>query len=96
MTKISLSNRNNKSKMIKVEEQKTAEISSFIDCDLADCVNTLDSGGVIVFPTETIYGLGVDINNDTAIDRLIQLKGRPENLPIAVAVSGIVQASPLV
>lgn len=53
---------------------------------VSETVSTLKAGGVIVFPTETLYGLGVDVTNDRAIDHLIELKGRPENMPISIAV----------
>jgi L-threonylcarbamoyladenylate synthase len=71
------------------------QLSKFYEYDLDECVKTLSGGGVIVFPTETLYGLGVDIKNDEAIDRLITLKGRPEKMPIAVAVTSKDQAAQL-
>jgi L-threonylcarbamoyladenylate synthase len=48
---------------------------------LSDC---LLAGGVVVFPTDTIYGLGCDPENETAVRRLYELKGRPADRPAAV------------
>ena len=50
-------------------------------------VDALKRGGVIVFPTETFYGLGADAFNETAVERIVSLKGRnPENpIPIIIA-----------
>jgi len=48
---------------------------------LGDC---LQGGGVVVFPTDTIYGLGCDPENETAVRRLYELKGRPADRPAAV------------
>ena len=48
---------------------------------LSDC---LRAGGVVVFPTDTIYGLGCDPENETAVRRLYELKGRPADRPAAV------------
>jgi L-threonylcarbamoyladenylate synthase len=65
----------------------------FNDC-LSTTVDVLKKGGVIVFPTETLYGLGVDVTNEAAIDRLFELKGRPKNMPISIAVNEIEQILP--
>jgi L-threonylcarbamoyladenylate synthase len=67
----------------------------FFRNELQECITTLINGGTIVFPTETLYGLGVDISNENAIDRLIALKNRPHNIPIAVAVTDIKQVEQL-
>lgn len=50
-------------------------------------VARLRAGAVIAYPTETLYGLGVDIRLSAAVARLIQLKGRPGDKPISVVVS---------
>jgi len=50
-------------------------------------VECLENGGVVLLPTDTVYGLAVSPNFDQAIDRLFKLKRRPRNvnLPIMVA-----------
>jgi L-threonylcarbamoyladenylate synthase len=53
---------------------------------LAPAVRALVDGKVVVFPTETLYGLAADYANPEAIDRLIKLKGRPDGKPIALIV----------
>jgi len=50
-------------------------------------VRTLAAGGIVVYPTETLYGLGVDACNETALQRLVELKGRQPGKPIAVLIS---------
>jgi L-threonylcarbamoyladenylate synthase len=47
----------------------------------------LEEGKLIVFPTETIYGLGGDPENGNAVERIYDLKGRPRNDPLPIAVS---------
>lgn len=42
---------------------------------LQSVVNTLKEGGVIIYPTDTIYGLGCDIYNTAAIERICRIKG---------------------
>jgi len=44
------------------------------------------NGGVIAYPTETFYGLGVDPFNIRAVKRLFLLKGRPEKNPISLII----------
>ena len=54
---------------------------------LADAVAALRRGGVVVYPTETFYGLGVDATNARALERLVELKGRPAGKPISVLIA---------
>ncbi len=49
-------------------------------------------GGVLAFPTDTLYGLGVDPRNREAIKRLFLIKGRPANQPILLLISGAAEA----
>ena len=47
-------------------------------------VAVLRKGGLVVFPTETLYGLAADALNRDAIDRLVTVKGREEGKPVAL------------
>lgn len=47
-------------------------------------VAVLREGGVIAFPTETVYGLGADAENETAVRRVFEIKGRPIGHPVIV------------
>jgi L-threonylcarbamoyladenylate synthase len=49
--------------------------------------HALSSGGAIVYPTETLYGLGVDATNPRALQRLVELKVRDAGKPISVLVA---------
>ena len=44
-------------------------------------VAALEAGEIIAYPTDTVYGLGCDLLNKAAIDKLYQLKGMPKNRP---------------
>lgn len=48
----------------------------------------LAAGGIVVYPTETLYGLGADATNEAALQRLVELKGREAGKPILVLVGG--------
>ncbi len=54
--------------------------------DLANAVAALKRGDVIIFPTETLYGLGADALDAAAVEKVFQLKGRDPNSPIPVLV----------
>lgn len=58
----------------------------------SEIISLLHSGGVIAFPTDTAYGLGADPFNDTAVDRIFQVKGRPDTKAILLIVSSIEMA----
>ena len=47
----------------------------------------LRQGGLVAFPTETVYGLGADARNASAIQRIFQAKGRPAGNPLIVHVA---------
>ncbi|MDO5565607.1 MAG: L-threonylcarbamoyladenylate synthase [Planctomycetia bacterium] len=52
-------------------------------------VNSLREGKLIVFPTETVYGLGALASNEEAISRLISAKGRKAGHALPIAISGL-------
>ena len=58
-----------------------------VDEPIAAAARTLASGGLVVFPTETLYALGVDAGNLRALERLATAKERAVGKPIAVLVS---------
>lgn len=45
------------------------------------------AGRLIVYPTETVYGIGADVYNETAVKNLYVVKNRPFDMPLSVAVS---------
>jgi len=51
----------------------------------------LRRGGLVAFPTETVYGLGVDATSASAAARLFSVKGRPSNNPLIVHIADIQQ-----
>ena len=53
---------------------------------IAEAVAVLESGGIVAFPTETFYGLGVAALDGSAVRHLFALKARPERSPILVLI----------
>jgi L-threonylcarbamoyladenylate synthase len=63
-------------------------MSPISDSEIARAVEILRSGGLVAFPTETVYGLGADASNPAALRRLYEAKGRPTSHPVIVHVRG--------
>jgi L-threonylcarbamoyladenylate synthase len=61
--------------------------------DLDNAVAILKRGGLVAFPTETVYGLGADAANPAAISKLYAAKGRPADHPVIVHIAGMAQLS---
>lgn len=55
-------------------------------------VEVLKNGGLVVYPTETVYGLGVDATSEAGLEKLWKFKGEREDKPVLVAVSGVEMA----
>ena len=53
---------------------------------MGDAAGVLKSGGLVAFPTETVYGLGADACNAAAVARIYSVKGRPADHPLIVHV----------
>lgn len=56
---------------------------------IREAAKTIISGGVIVYPTETVYGIGANALDEQAIRRVFQIKKRPLSMPIFLAVSSL-------
>lgn len=54
---------------------------------LKEAAEFIRQGGLVAFPTETVYGLGVDSRNREAVDRIYRLKERPLNRPLTIHVA---------
>src|SRR5882762_9503732 len=59
---------------------------------VAAAARCLAEGGLVAFPTETVYGLGADASNPAAIARLYQAKGRPAFNPLIATVGDLAAA----
>jgi L-threonylcarbamoyladenylate synthase len=53
---------------------------------IAEAAAVINQGGVIAFPTRCLYGLGADAFNPDAVERMIQIKQRPDDKPILVLI----------
>jgi L-threonylcarbamoyladenylate synthase len=63
---------------------------------MESCALVLKNGGVVVYPTDTIYGIGCDPYNDLAVKRIFTIKGRDEKKPLPVLTYSIRDAERIV
>jgi len=80
-----------KTKIVTIEALNEAALS-----DLEAVASLIKAGGTVVFPTETVYGLGADAQNPKAIKKIFAAKGRPDDNPLIVHIAGLDQVQPLV
>jgi len=58
-------------------------------------IQILKRGGVIAFPTDTVYGLGADAFNPKAVERIYEIKKRPRHLPLPLLIDDVEQLAVL-
>jgi tRNA threonylcarbamoyl adenosine modification protein (Sua5/YciO/YrdC/YwlC family) len=64
--------------------------------ELARIARIVDDGGLVAFPTETVYGIAVNLRDEAAVRRLYQAKGRAEEKPLSVHLASPAAMTPLV
>lgn len=67
-------------KIIKINPSKPSKKT------IAEAVKTMQLGGLVVYPTDTCYGLGADITNPVAIAKIYKMKGRNPNKPLSMII----------
>ena len=58
-----------------------------IENDIEKCLAVLRSGGIILYPTDTIWGIGCDATNEAAVEKIYALKKRPSQLSMIVLMA---------
>lgn len=58
--------------------------------DVAECVEVMRRGGVVVYPTDTVWGIGCDARNSSAVRRVFEIKHRAESKALISLVADIV------
>ena len=53
---------------------------------IESAVEVLRRGGLVAYPTDTLYGLGADALNETAVERVFETKGRPQGMPLPLLI----------
>jgi L-threonylcarbamoyladenylate synthase len=55
--------------------------------DIKNCIRVLNEGGVILYPTDTVWGLGCDATNEAAVDKIFAIKQRPKEKSLIVLLA---------
>jgi len=71
-------------------------LSSQLTLRIDRAIEILKTGGVIAFPTDTVYGLGSDAFNIEAVERIYRVKQRPRHLPLPVLLADSSQLASIV
>ena len=82
--------------ILDVQKTGTAQLTEQLAAVVAEVVRVLRAGGLIIFPTETTYGAGVDATNQAAVDKLLAYKTRREGKPLSIAVTDLAMAQQFV
>lgn len=69
---------------------------SITQAELKNVAEIIKSGGVIAYPTESVYGLGCDPDNLDSLKKILEIKNRPNDKGFIILVSDIEQISPYV
>jgi len=59
------------------------------EVDLRECLRVLKEGGVILYPTDTVWGLGCDATNASAVKKIFRIKSREEGKSLLLLVNGL-------
>lgn len=77
-------------KVVKIDKEQID------DEKLMEAVEILRAGGLVAFPTETVYGLGANALNEEAAKKIYAAKGRPSDNPLIAHISKPEELAPLV
>lgn len=77
-------------KVVKVDDNNISKAA------ISEAGEIIRQGGLVAFPTETVYGLGANALNEEAVKKIFLAKGRPQDNPLIVHISNIKQIYPLV
>ncbi len=72
-----------------LHQDRSAHVKTQVFDDVIEAAALLRRGGLVAFPTETVFGLGVDATNSAAIKRLFEAKGRPSDNPLIVHLAEV-------
>ena len=70
--------------------------NSDIEKQIKQAVTILKNGGVVAYPTDTVYGLGACMTDINAVDRIFQVKGRPKGMALPVLLADFKQIAEIV
>jgi len=73
------------SEYIEIDGQKSLEFA------VKRAAEVMQNSGIILYPTDTLYGLGIDVTKQSAVEKLYSIKGRSDKKPVSLMVSSVEQ-----
>lgn len=70
-----------------------AQLPLDIKKQVEEAISVLKQGGIVAFPTDTVYGLGACATNQQAVERVYEVKGRPQNMALPLLLAHVSQIS---
>ena len=71
-------------------------LADAVACEVGQGIEVLRKGGVVAYPTDTVYGLGAGLWDDAAVQRVINAKGRAESMGMPLLLSRADMLPPIV
>ena len=68
------------------KKEEIQQARAQIDADITQCLKVLSAGGLILYPTDTVWGIGCDATNAEAVKRVYQLKQRDDSKALIVLI----------
>jgi len=75
--------------------RETSFVKTVLTNDPVEAAEYIKRGGIVAFPTETVYGLGASVFNEHAVAKIFEAKQRPDDNPLIAHISGIEQIETL-
>ena len=69
------------------------DLETQYEAGMAAASRELQQGGLVIFPTETVYGIGADAENADAVAKIYEVKGRPSNNPLIAHIWDFAQVA---
>ena len=80
----------------KMRVGRVNQSKSDLEKQIKKAISILKKGGVVAYPTDTVYGLGACMTDTAAVDRIFQVKGRPKGMALPVLLADKVQMESIV
>jgi L-threonylcarbamoyladenylate synthase len=69
-----------------MKKEQIEKVKGQMDADIVQCLKVLSNGGLILYPTDTVWGIGCDATNADAVKRVYQLKQRDDSKALIVLI----------
>ena len=69
-----------------MKKEEIQQVRAQIEADIVQCLKVLSDGGLILYPTDTVWGIGCDATNAEAVKRVYQLKQRDDSKALIVLI----------